>query len=82
MTPEERALLERSVALSQENNEMLRAIRRQTRWSLVLKIFYWVLIIGLSVGAFYFIQPFLNAITGSDQSSGTSYTDTLKSLLK
>ncbi len=59
MTPEERSLLERTAALAAENNLILRSIRRSNRISTVLRIFYWVVIIGLSFGAFYLIQPWV-----------------------
>jgi len=63
MTPEERSLLERTAALAQENNTMLRSIRRSGRISLALRIAYWVLIILVSFGAYYFIQPYVESFT-------------------
>lgn len=59
MTPEERSLLERTHALVEENNNILRKMRRAGRWSAVFRIIYWVLIIGLGLGAYYALQPYL-----------------------
>jgi hypothetical protein len=59
MTPEERSLLERTYKLAEENNVILRGIRRANRFSFAFKIFYWLVIIGVTLGAFYFIQPYL-----------------------
>jgi hypothetical protein len=80
MTPEERSLLERTAALTEENNAILHKMRRSSRWQLVFQIFYWVLILGLTFGAFYFIQPYINSLTGAlgdlDGSSSQSGADT------
>ena len=61
MTPEEeRVLLEKVVALSEENNKILRGIRRSNRLGFVWKIIYWTAIIALSYGAYVYIQPYAN----------------------
>jgi len=60
MDPEARELLNRSVALAEDNNKILHSIRRGMRISRFMSILYWVLIIGISVGAFYFLQPYVD----------------------
>ena len=91
MSPEERSLLERTYKLAVENNEALKAIRRTTRFGTVMRVTYWVILIGLSVGAFYFLQPYVDFIrgfggdqNGSSQNSTSSqdYLDTLNDLLR
>ncbi len=72
MSPEEKSLLERTYKLSQENNAILLSIRRANRIGTAVKIFYWVVIIGLSVGAFYFIQPYIDFMTGAFNKGGNS----------
>jgi len=62
MTPEERALLERTYKLAEENNEILRKIRRAGRWQIAFRVFYWAVIIFLTVGAYYLIQPYVDAV--------------------
>jgi hypothetical protein len=62
MTPEEKSLLERTYKLAEDNNAMLRSIRRTGRLALIMRALYWIVIIGFSVGAYYFIQPYLNQI--------------------
>ena len=64
MTPEEKSLLERTHALAEENNAILRKLRRNSRWSAIFKICYWLIIIGLGLGAYYALQPYLLAATG------------------
>jgi len=64
MTPEERSLLESTHELALENNKLLQSIRRTHRFGVAIKIFYWVVIIALSVGAYYFVSPYVNMLTG------------------
>ncbi len=64
MTPEERSLLERTCAIAEENNKILLSIRRSSRITSFMHIAYWVIIIGFSVGAYYFIQPYINSLMG------------------
>ncbi|MEN9524081.1 MAG: hypothetical protein RL536_150 [Candidatus Parcubacteria bacterium] len=65
MTPEERSLLERTHKLVEENNEILRSIRRSNRFGTIMRVLYWVLILALSFGAYYFIQPYLSSMLGT-----------------
>ncbi len=82
MDPEVKHLLEENLKLSKENNELLIKIRSVQRWSQITRIFYWFLIIGITVGAFYFIKPYLgnllNIYTG--RVSGISNVDITKNL--
>jgi hypothetical protein len=64
MTPEERSLLERTYKLSEDNNQILHSIRRSNRLAAVARVFYWIVIIVVSFGAYYFIQPYFNMLTG------------------
>lgn len=91
MTPEERSLLERTHKLVEENNEILRSMRRMSRISGAFRILYWVVIIGVSVGAYYVIQPYIESMIGlytgaqsaiqGNISTAQNITDTLNSLL-
>ena len=65
MTPEERTLLMQSIKLAEENNKMLRGMRRSARIASVLRILYWVIILGSAFGAYYAIQPYLNSVVES-----------------
>lgn len=88
MSPEEKSLLERTYKMAEENNTILKSLRRSARWNTVFKVFYWVIIIGLSLGAYYLIQPYLEAmfdlygkVTG-DTGSVQNVTSQLNDLLK
>jgi Na+/proline symporter len=63
MDPESKKLLEETYSLEEENNRMLHALKRSMLWSRIMSVIYWILILGISVGAFYFIQPFLDQAT-------------------
>lgn len=62
MDPQERDLLRRTLELSEHNNKMLKKLVSAMRWARVWRILYWVLIIAISVGAFYYIQPYLEQL--------------------
>ena len=70
MDPESKKLLEETFELEQDNNKMLRSMRRSMMWGRVMSVVYWLVIIGISVGAFYFIQPYFNKIIGLYNSIG------------
>ena len=88
MTPEEKALLESTHELAEENNKILLSMRRSNRISMAMRITYWVLIIGFSFGAYYLIQPYITMLGGayglnpntlnSAQDSANSLRDLLK----
>lgn len=65
MTPEERELLTKSIKLAEENNKMLRGMRRSARFASFLRIVYWLIILGAAFGTYYFVQPYLDAVIKS-----------------
>lgn len=62
---EDKKLLEETARLARENNDMLKKIRRGQKWARGWRIAYWVIIIGVAVGAFYFLQPYVEALRES-----------------
>lgn len=75
MTPEEKSLLERTYKLAEENNDILRSIRRTSRITAALRILYWVVIVLAAFGAYYFIQPYVEAVTGLYDQVTTTQND-------
>ena len=65
MTPEEHRILMETREMVEENARILKRIQLSNRASLVLKVLYWVVILGASFGAYYLIQPYVDAIKGS-----------------
>ena len=70
MSPEEKEFLKRTVALSEENNQILRSIQRSMRLGRLMSLLYWIFIIGSAVGAYYLIQPYLNQLTSMYSGAG------------
>lgn len=64
MTPEEKSLLERTHALAEENNSILRSMRRTNRASMIFRVVYWVVIIAIGLGAYYFVEPYIRLMVG------------------
>ena len=64
MTPEQQKLLEETAELARENHRLLKKIHNSMRLGRAIRITYWVLIIGSAIGAFYFLQPYIDQLTG------------------
>ncbi|MEK7140443.1 MAG: hypothetical protein AAB815_01515 [Patescibacteria group bacterium] len=64
MDPESKKLLADTFELAQENNKMLRGMRRSMRYQRIMSLVYWVFIIGSAVGAYYLIQPYIDQVKG------------------
>ncbi len=64
MNPEEKQLLQKTYDLAEENNKILKGMRRMSRISGVFRVIYWSIIIIASVGAYYFIQPYVTSTLG------------------
>jgi len=62
MDPESKKLLEETFELEQDNNKLLRSMKRAMLWTRVMNVVYWLIIIGISLGAFYFLQPYFNRL--------------------
>ncbi len=62
MNPEERELLESIRKLTEENNEIIKSLRRIHRWGSFWSVFRWALIIGSALGAYYYLQPYVDKI--------------------
>ena len=60
MPPNENSKIHRILELSEENNKMLKKIVRSMRWARLVRVIYIIIIVGASVGAFYFAQPYIN----------------------
>jgi amino acid permease len=85
MDPDFKAKLDETFRLAEENNKILRQMRRSMRWSSVLHVFYWILIIGSAFGAYYFLQPYINQaekVLGNTQNSINNFNSVFSGLKK
>ena len=62
MDQETKELLRESIEISKENNEMLKKMVRAQKWTNIYRVVYWSIIFFSSVGAYYFIQPYLSSM--------------------
>lgn len=65
MNPEEQKMLQEALTLSRENNEILKKLYRTTMWGRAFRVVYWLVIIGVTVGSFYLIQPYVDQLQGA-----------------
>lgn len=57
-----RYMIKETKTLVEENNKMLHAIQRRAKWGFVSRTIYWIVIIGVGVGAFYYVQPYVEKL--------------------
>ena len=60
---EMREMLEQNIKLLEQNNRILRKMQRSLRNSMILRMFYWLVIIGSMFGIYYYLQPFVDNIS-------------------
>lgn len=51
-------------AISEENQMMIRNLYQRARMATVFVFIKWFIIIGITIGSFYYIQPFINTLVG------------------
>ncbi len=54
--------IQRILELSENNNKLLRSIKRAIWVGRVTHIIYWVILIGASIGAFWFLKPYISQL--------------------
>ena len=57
-----RDAVQKTLELVEENNKILRKMRRSIFWGRVFHTLYWIIIIGVSIGAYYYVQPYLESM--------------------
>lgn len=93
--PEEetKKILEENLEISRQSLKILKGIRRANRLNMVFKILYWLVILGIMAGVYYFAEPYIKSaintiqevqqiLPGSQKTNGTQGTsqDLLKNL--
>lgn len=64
MDPNEQRMIRESLQLSRETNILVKKIHRHLMIGRAFKAVYWIIIIGVTVGAFYFLQPYIESLQG------------------
>ncbi len=57
-----KTLLEETKKLVEDNNKILHSIQKRERLSFLVRILYWLVIIGIGVGAFYYVKPYMEQL--------------------
>jgi hypothetical protein len=58
-----RKLLEENLELAKENNLMLRKLRNGQKWNRVSRFVYWIVLLGIALGGYYYIAPYTKMFT-------------------
>lgn len=61
MDPESKKLLEKTYELTEENNRMLHKVRSVQRRTAMFQTVKALIVLGISIGAFYFLQPYVDS---------------------
>ncbi len=62
MDPELKNMLKETLELTRSNNELLLKLRKTQKWAMYYRVGYWIVILGISFGAYYAIEPYLGSI--------------------
>ncbi|MCX6754735.1 MAG: hypothetical protein NTU81_02830 [Candidatus Nomurabacteria bacterium] len=62
MDQETKQLLEENLRLSKDNNVMLNSLVHAKKLNTIYRFVYWSIIILLTIGSYYFIQPYLGTL--------------------
>lgn len=84
--------LNRILELTEENNEILKRMRRSQKIQNIFRTIYWIILIGAALGAYYFLQPAISGVmtdyktikSGLDSFSNgtsTSFFDQIKNAI-
>ncbi len=89
---DDKETLARILELTEDTNKMTRKMRRAQKLANFWSIIYWIIIVSLSIGAFYYIQPFIDgfihayqSVVGTDSNStSTAFNlgDAVRKLVK
>ncbi len=62
MDPEIDKALSEQMELIEENNRLIKKIHKSIVMGRFISILYWVVIIGSALGAYYFLQPYVDVV--------------------
>ncbi len=68
--------LDRMEKMVTDNNRMLVKMRGAQKRAAYVRALYWVVIIGLTIASFYFIQPYISQFGAAYGLTGGTSTDT------
>jgi magnesium-transporting ATPase (P-type) len=57
-----RKMVEETMELSKDNNRILHSIQRRERMTQIMRVVYWLFILGITAGAYYYVQPYIDQL--------------------
>ena len=86
MDPDDRHMLKHIAVLVEENTVILRKLLRAEKMRRLVSAIYWIAVIAISLGAYYFVQPYLDQLRavygnfrgGVENADRTSVLDLLR----
>jgi len=54
--------IEKLIDLVQENNQILRKMRRSQQIASFMRVLYWLIILGVGFWTFYILQPYIQGL--------------------
>ncbi|MCF7864882.1 MAG: hypothetical protein K9M11_00040 [Candidatus Pacebacteria bacterium] len=64
--------IDKLTSLAEENQRMIKNLYQRARMATVVVFLKWFIIIGLTLGSFYYIQPLVNTLVGVYGGTGFS----------
>jgi len=55
-------ILEKILETTEDNNKLLKKINKGIVFSRVVTFIYWIIILGIGIGAYYYIQPYIDGL--------------------
>jgi len=82
MDLQEKEMLEEALETSRENNKLIKKIWRDVKMRRITKAVYWIIIIGLALGAYYYVQPILEGFGASFSNAKDTFTTGIENFQK
>jgi hypothetical protein len=70
-----REMLKQNLELARENNRMLKKLIRKERWASLMRILYWLVILGVTLATYYYLQPYIEDAIGLYDNVGERIDD-------
>lgn len=68
-------LLNENLRLAKENKRMLDKIYKFHKRQMAFKVLYWIALVALGLGAYYYAKPYIDNIHDAYNSIGATFSD-------
>jgi hypothetical protein len=63
MEDDDKKILEKLLHISEQNNRLLRRMRREVLIARYIHVFYWLIILGIGFVSYNYLKPYLGNLT-------------------